>query len=470
MAVLSRFDPPAFMSDLDRIPGGREQWHEFMSMVFNWAIASEQGVVAPAAGSSAGTVQFFNAAAWDPGEPIIEQAVTWNAFPKELLVRFGRARALVEADRLWPMEAYHSEDYDPAKPGQAVLDASSRSWYRPHDEYCEWHVDREPATGRIRKVTFTSEPPEYWQAIFGGEVPIDTGVSYRFTGNPEIALDLYRTLVSPEVRVEDLIFSETTQDGKRGDYNFYNKWNSTHGIAHLAAPPNSLSAEAKLGADATVLRGSASGQPVATADALVCCAGYGGPERNSDPTIGAAVNALARLGAMITLVNPVGLYMDHIDLSGWEVPDGIDPHDCVNIIRGKPGMIERMVVEVPAGSSRFVSDITIGGEPVRYGGQIAECITVKLVGGATKLHSVQNGLTPCNSRCCLDPANASRLRDPIGWDGPTPIGFIDALGAEPPSAATLVAVSAHLALPLVSAPRPPIRPLATRSRARRLLA
>jgi hypothetical protein len=180
--------------------------------------------------------------------------VTWNAFPKELLVRFGRARALVEADRLWPMEAYHSEDYDPAKPGQAVLDASSRSWYRPHDEYCEWHVDREPATGRIRKVTFTSEPPEYWQAIFGGEVPIDTGVSYRFTGNPEIVLDLYRTLVSPEVRVEDLVFSETTQDGKRGDYNFYNKWNSTHGIAHLAAPPNSLSAEAKLGADATVLR------------------------------------------------------------------------------------------------------------------------------------------------------------------------------------------------------------------------
>jgi len=110
MAVLSRLDPPAFMSDLDRIPGGREQWHEFMSMVFNWAIASEQGVVAPAAGSSAGTVQFFNAAAWDPGEPIIEQAVTWNAFPKELLVRFGRARALVEADRLWPMEAYHSEE------------------------------------------------------------------------------------------------------------------------------------------------------------------------------------------------------------------------------------------------------------------------------------------------------------------------------------------------------------------------
>src|SRR6202030_313129 len=202
-----------------------------------------------------------------------------------------------------------------------------------------------------------------WQAIFGGEVPIDTGVSYRFTGNPEIVLDLYRTLVSPEVRVEDLVFSETTQDGKRGDYNFYNKWNSTHGIAHLAAPPNSLSAEAKLGADATVLRGSASGQPVATADALVCCAGYGGANRNSDPTIGASVNALARLGAMITLVNPVGLYRGDVDTRRWSLPDGRAPAACIRIARGAPGRIERLVLEVPPATGRTVRDLLIGGVP-----------------------------------------------------------------------------------------------------------
>jgi len=431
MGVLTRFDPPAFMSDLDRIARGHAEWHEFMNTVFNWAIGTEQPVVKPRAGSAAATVQFFNSAAWDPEAPVIEQAVTWNAFPKELLLRFGRARALIEADGLWPIAAYQSADYDPAKPGQAALDASSEAWYRPHDEYCEWHVDREPATGRICRVTFTSEPPEYWQAIFGGEVPIDTGLSYKFTGNPDIALDLYRTLVSPVVRPEDLVFSETTRYGKKGDYNYHNKWNSTHGIAHLAAPPNSLGAEVKLGADATVLRGTPQGRSIATAEALVCCAGFGGPDRNSDPTIGAAVNALARLGAMITLVNPVGLYMDHIDLSGWEVPGGVDPHDCVKIVRGKPGMIERMVIEVPRDSGHWVSDITIGGEPVRYGGQIAECITVKLVGGATKLGSVQNGLSPCGARCCLDPANASRLRDPIDWNSPTPTGFADALGAAP---------------------------------------
>ena len=59
-------------------------------------------------------------------------------------------------------------------------------------------------------------------------------------------------------------------------------------------------------------------------EALISYAGYGGPNRNSDPTIGASVNALARLGVPVTLRNPVGLYMDHIDLSGWQTPDGKD--------------------------------------------------------------------------------------------------------------------------------------------------
>jgi hypothetical protein len=446
MALLTRFDPPAFMDDLDRIKGGREAWHTFMQTVFDWAIRNQNGVVTPADAATLATVQFFNPTAHDPGGPIIEQAVTWNAFPKELLVRFGRARALVEADRLWPIEAYRSDDYDPAKPGQAAKDAASTQLYRPHNEYCEWHVDRDRLTGKICKLTFTSEPPEYWQAMFGGNVAIDPdeGVSASFSGDPELVLELYRKLVSPEVRPEDLILAETSQDGIKGRYNPYNKWNTTHGIAHLAAPPNSLGAEVRLGADATILRGDTNGRPIARPDALVCCAGFGGPERNSDPTIGSTVNALARAGAMITLVNPVGLYMDHIDVSGWEMPDGINPSDCISITRGTPSLIERMVVEMPPGSRHMLGDMTIGGEPLRYGGQIAECITVKLVGGAAGIGTVRNGLTRCPSRCCIDLADADRLRDPIGWGRPTPIGFVDALLARPPDT-TGVGGARHLA-------------------------
>ena len=58
-----------------------------------------------------------------------------------------------------------------------------------------------------------------------------------------------------------------------------------------------LLAEIILGAEATVLREDGRGAPVADTNHLICCAGYGGPDRHSDPTIGAAVNSLARLGA-----------------------------------------------------------------------------------------------------------------------------------------------------------------------------
>jgi hypothetical protein len=321
------------------------------------------------------------------------------------------------------------------RPGQAALDAKSTTWYRSHNEYCEWRVERDVHTGKVKKVTFTSEPPEYWEAMFGGEVSIDTGVSASFPGDPILVLDLYRKLVTADARMDDLVNPATTADGVKGQYNLYNKWNSAHGIAHLSAPPNSLVAEVKLGADATILRGVA-GRALQEADALVCCSAYGGPERNSDPTIGSTVNALARAGAMVTLVNPVGLYMDHIDVSGWDMPDRVNPLDCLNIIRGKPGYIERLVVEMPAGSRSLLGDMTIGGEPLRYGGQIAECITVKLVGGATAIGSVRNGLSPCLARCCIDPANAVRLRDPVRWERLTPPGFVDVFLATRPVASS----------------------------------
>jgi hypothetical protein len=34
--------------------------------------------------------QFYDTSQYDPGGPIIEQAVVWSAFPQELLRRFGR--------------------------------------------------------------------------------------------------------------------------------------------------------------------------------------------------------------------------------------------------------------------------------------------------------------------------------------------------------------------------------------------
>jgi hypothetical protein len=447
MALLKRFDPPAFLADLDNVKGGRQAWDEFMNLCFEWTIDAERKSV-PDNGNKPGVVQFFNPRKFNATTTLLEQPIVWNAFPKTLLLKFGRDRALIEADSLWPFYPYDGFDkgYDSAVPGAAAkAPHDTTAWTRPCDEYCEWRVQRDPQSGAIRRVIFTSEPPEYWTALFGGELVLNASTRYRFKGNPKVATKLYRELTGQPVQVDDLRVKASFAGYKKGDYNPYNKWNTTHGIVHLCCPPNSISAEVRLGGDATVLYKRADGIPVTSPDELICCANYGGLNRNSDPTIGATVNALARLGAMITLVNPVGLYMDDIDTSGWWLPDGISPNDCFRIVRGEPGRIERLVVEVPPKTGRTVSDLLIGGVPVRYGGQIAECITVKLVGGACDIGKVTNAMAPCRSRGCVLP-NDARFLLPVPTRDPIPLGLEAAFGSQDEihnEASKLPATSAH---------------------------
>lgn len=442
MGLLQTYDPPARMSDFDSIRGQREAWHDFVLKGFQVSIQIERQKLEKQNGGKPVTPQIYSAALYDPGGPLVEQAVVWNAFPKELLRRYGRDRALVEADRLWPLSAYDYDwRYDPAVPADTGIELPNNQiptdsyFYRPTVEYCEWHVDREPHSGRVRRVTFTSEPPEYWQAMFGGAVYFDTVNKTHFVnfpGDQKLLLDLYRKLVDPNIALPDLLVDEPfispfgpppSGQLKKGDYNPHNKWNTTHGIVHLSAPPNALIAEIMLAADATILYEDRWGNPVVDPDALISGADIGGPNRNSDPTISATVNALARAGAMITLANPVGLYMDHIDLAGWEVPGGIAATDCVRVVRGQDRLIERLVVEVP--TDEFdISDIRIGGFPVIFGGQIAECITVKLIGVAAALGSAHIGPIKLPDVGYVDPANAREIF--AGGRRGVPVGTVPA--------------------------------------------
>jgi hypothetical protein len=417
--ILKRFDPPAFLPDFARVPGLLDQWSEAVSSWFDDSVKAEEDAFKKKHVEA--RVQYFNPVRENPSGPTVEQAITWNAFPKELLRQFGRDRALIEGDSLWPLSRY----------GKSLADrVFDRTYYRPLNEYCEWHVFREPQTGQITKVVFTSEPPEYYSALFGDSVQ-----GYQFHGDRREFLKLYRELVSADVQLKDLVAAEdlvsTTGDVlvAKGSYNPYNKWNTTHGIAHLAAPPNSLTAEIRLGADATVARKDARGKVLVEPEALICCAQYGGPDRNSDPTIGSTVNALGRLGAMVTLKNPVGLYMDHIDLAGWTAPDGEGVGEFVKIVRGQPGMIERLEVEVPTERGFTLSEVLIAGVPITRGGQIAECITVKLTGVAV-LANVKPVPIGCDGQCCIDQAYPTRFGRPIDINDPPLPGTVVALVEE----------------------------------------
>ncbi len=400
---VERYSPPAYLSDFNDTL--LDEWSHAVSVWFDEAIAKQAPVL------DGQRCQFYNQLKPDPpAGPRLRQEIVWNAFPANQLRRWGRAYALIAADHLLALDQHYVAPRPLWPAGQW-----SDLFYRPQDEYCEWRVERD-TEGRIKRVVFTSEPPEYWQALCGDDLTADGGTPVAFTGDRDRLVDLYREHVSPEVKLQDLLC--TTDVGgrgtndptyKAGQYNPYNKWNTTHGLMHLSHPSNSLQAEITLGADATVLW-SFEGRVVADSDTLIARAGFGGANRCSDPTIGASVNHLAAAGYGVTLADPVGLYMDHLDMTGWTIGDGNEPvdSDWFQVVRGRPGMIERAVFEVPS-KYGTVSDIRIAGEPIQYGGQLAERMTVKLIGLAAVGANFSNAPARLPFDAYVEPANPAMV-------------------------------------------------------------
>lgn len=404
------FSPPGMLQDFATIPGQLLQWSDAVSgwLSENIDLAKREQYFGSPPGDDL-PFPFYNQAVTTPPQPFIDQPIVWNGFPGTLRNRWPRPIALDAADQLFPL----TQRMD--GPGRYFTGPVwDRHFYRPQDEYCEWRVTRDDQ-GRIVRVTFTSEPPEYWQALHGDELQNMNGVpTYPFSGDKALLLELYREMVGPQVQLSDLECPEDMVDytdpdnpvvvyGK-GQYNPYNRWNTLGGIVHLTHPANSLSAEINLGAAAAV-RYHQDGRPIVDPDGLICAARYGGLNRASDPTIGSAVNELASLGAFVTLRDPIGLAMHHLDMAGLSAPNG-EPVDSsfFRVLRGDPDafLIERAVFEVPASEGYAVSDITIGGMPITRGGQLAERMVVNIVGRASGLGSFDIAPAPAESLGCQD--------------------------------------------------------------------
>ncbi|MEU4040287.1 hypothetical protein [Streptomyces collinus] len=171
---------------------------------------------------------------------------------------------------------------------------------------------------------------------------------------------------------------------------------------HLIQPNNTLGAEIELAAAATIRR-VINGQELTTEQELIACSKYGAAERNSDPHIGAGVNALARQKADISLADPVGLYFDDLSTDGWETPDGSDPKSYWTYLRGDSEHRVRAVYEVPPDKAFSVGDITIGGRPIEFGAQIADFITIRLTGVACRFDdSTAQPQTACKEFPAVD--------------------------------------------------------------------
>ena len=376
MTLLSRHDPPAHLDDLDRIVRGRQQWHEYIAALLGGAAAERVAPKPTAPNEPTGAPRFYDAHDLDPAGRAIEVPILWNAFPKRLVSRFGRDKAMVLADMLWPrgMQS-QSDDFDPLAPKCQQIMNKATVWERPQDEYCEWRVERDPDSHEIRSVVFTTESPEYWTALHTGKLSA-LGKSFDFKGDPRVVADLYTILLGRPVKPADLL-------NAHGDYDPWNTWNTRQGIVHLTHDSNQLPPEVMLCAKSSLAYGHPAGGLIAHADALCCAIDKNSVQvnRNSDPTIIGTLNALARRGAWLTLANPVGLSIDQVDTNGWELPGVHNPRSLLRTVRGSPGHILRLEVRVPHGSAAQLGQLTIAGEPLRHGGQIAECITVKAIAG-----------------------------------------------------------------------------------------
>jgi hypothetical protein len=310
MAKLKRFDTPARVSD--RNP---DEWSDTVA-----------GLIDSFAGP--GLPQFYNPMKKDTPASTPEPMISWVAFPAILKV---------------------AEPSDVARWGRADGDRGVQ------DEYCEWSVERN-AVRKIKRITFTTELPEYWEHLFGTD--------------PNRLVALYRKFVDPRVKLADL-------RGPGGGYRRQNKWNTSQPgrLTHMIQGTNNLGAAVDLVARSTIPR-VRNGRPVTNQQDLVQCARLGEPLRHSDPQIAAAVNQAARQGAEIAFSNPIGLYLGRPLTSGMVTPDGADAAGFWKIERGDARHTLRARFEVPPKRRYFVGDIEIGGRPIEFGGQVADRVQI----------------------------------------------------------------------------------------------
>lgn len=347
---MDRFDAPGFLEDFNAAQ--KEQWSEWISSQIDEAAAGRPDLF----DLDAPRPHFFNPMTQPPEADAVEKDIDWKAFPR-----------LIELDAASDEERWEIAD-------------GSRD---VQDEYCEWSVTRDQPGGKITRVTFTSEAPEYWQFLAAVNFPL--------------VVKLYQTHVNPSVKAADLVDSQ-------GQYNPRNRWNSTttRGAMHLIQAANSLGAEIELAAGSSNVR-SRGGALLTEERELIKCGRYGEIERHSDPHIGSVVNELSRMNAAVTLANPVGLCIGGLSTAGWKTPDDSNPLDFWTITRGRPEKALRAVYEVPENLGYKVGDITINGQDIRFGSQIADFIRIKLTGLATNFGNV----TPPVITGCKKPHQAA---------------------------------------------------------------
>ncbi|MBS0031371.1 hypothetical protein ACTJJ0_30095 [Chitinophaga sp. 22321] len=388
-----QFRTPANIQDFAADPAKQKMMNSLWSNNLDGFI--QQGMLNNAWNSTntPPTTNYFNPI--DNNPPSEAAGIQWLAFPGRLEYNFPNATQ----DQLYQMADTGSMpgqiSNNPCGTGEnvAYFPYGPRGW---QDEYCEWAVTRN-AAGKITRIDFTCENPEYWNTLW--EV------------DPNKVLALYQSILNkPQITLQDLsvpgIVNPITNQPV---YNPLNKWNTgpvssatTGGAIHLTSTPNTIQTEIGLATTSTIQRFNPPPPPATTNtmwpsaqyNNLICVGQFGQRFRNSDPNIGGTVNNFVTSGFVLTLADPPGLYIQMPDFSSYQTPDGTDAASFWTIKRGSetltdqngktlPGnFILHAVYEVPADKNYTVSDITISGEPIKWGSQVAFTFKMQIVASA----------------------------------------------------------------------------------------
>lgn len=330
-------------------------------------------------------------ASWTAADPVAEEA--WNRTVAGIISRVIGAKYPTRSGGEVPL-------YDPVREGLEHLAADPIAWPAfpgPIDrdealsaevklteaskranqvEYCEWH-SRLDADGRLLSVTFTTEVPEYYEALWEAD--------------PEAVVGEYRSATGDEsITAADL------RDAN-GGYDRSNPHLSAGAVHLMTAPPNTLGAAVDLVADALIVRLDSAGAPVQDKDALMRCAGrgLGDRERGSDPQIASIVHGLAIEGARVGLADPIGPFIAELRTERFQVLDeGLEISRFWRPDREVGGRVVRATFGAPGGQSPLEELILFEDQPLTSGAQLAKRVNVAIAPLV-----IANAITPQSKPC-----------------------------------------------------------------------
>lgn len=231
--------------------------------------------------------------------------------------------------------------------------------FRWQDEYVEWRVEKS-ATGAITQITFTTEFPEYYEAL--AKISTDAliaGIQDVIPGASPTLDELFGSG-----------FSDGTTNGEGRARLFRNNlrlnpWNNGEkGILCLTQHANTVFALFSLVDQCAIARTDI---PSGSVCGTVSCL----PGRNSDPVICQASQNTVRSSRAISLVDSVGIKIKQL-LGGWEIGgvsvnmnDTMDNQGAWIVSRNS----RRAVLDVTKG-------VTLGGSPITSGAQVSNELQV----------------------------------------------------------------------------------------------